>query len=175
MHAILIRAVGKLKCTVEEKDPESCCQGGPLVRALKVIDDSPMLIQHAINTRIEVVKQYGELPLVTCHAGHINQVFLNILNNAQQAIEDTGTITIMTSTAGNEVRVVITDDGVGIDPEGISKIFDAGYTTKAVGMGTGLGLSICHQIMQDHGGRIEVASEPGKGSAFGIVLPIKQA
>ena len=134
-----------------------------------------MLIHHTTKTRIEVVKQYGQLPLVSCHTGRINQVFLNILNNAQQAIDGTGQITIVTSAAGNEVHVAIADDGVGIDPERIDKIFDAGYTTKAVGMGTGLGLSICHQIMQDHDGRIEVESEPGKGSTFTIILPATQA
>ena len=136
------------------------------------LEDSLMLIHHATKTRIEVVKQYGQLPLVSCHAGRINQVFLNILNNAQQAIDGTGMITVTTSTGGGEVRVAIADDGVGIDPEGIDKIFDAGYTTKAVGMGTGLGLSICYQIMQDHDGRIEVESEPGSGSTFTIILPV---
>jgi PAS domain S-box-containing protein len=213
MHETLMRAVGKLRCTVEEKSPEACCEGGALERALKVIDDSHkviatgservativrslrnfaradddemqdtdlhqgledslILIHHATKTRIEVVKQYGQLPLVSCHAGRINQVFLNILNNAQQAIDGTGKITVTTSTVGDEVRVAIADDGGGIDPERIGKIFDAGYTTKAVGMGTGLGLSICYQIMQDHDGRIEVESEPGNGSTFTIILPV---
>jgi len=144
------------------------------------LDDSLMLINHATKTRIEVIKHYGELPLATCFSGRINQVFLNILNNAQQAIEGTGQITITTSaitnsgttsSGTNEVRIAIADNGVGIDPERIGKIFDAGYTTKAVGMGTGLGLSICYQIVEDHNGRIEVDSAPGQGSTFTIVLP----
>ena len=214
MHETLMRAVDKLKCTVEQASPEACCHGGPLARALKVIDDSHnvietgservaailrslrnfarrddgemeevdlhqgledslRLIQHETKTRIEVVRDYGELPPVRCHPGRINQVFLNILNNAQQAIEGAGKITITTSTDGGEIRTAIADSGVGIEPERIGQIFDAGYTTKDVGMGTGLGLSICHQIMQDHNGRIEVESAPGQGSTFTIVLPLK--
>ena len=214
MHETLMRAVDKLRCTVEENSPEACSQGGPLARALKVIDDSHKviatgservagivrslrnfarhddgemedvdlhqgledslrLIQHETKTRIEVVKNYGELPLVPCFPGRLNQVFLNILNNAQQAIEGTGRITVTTSTTGDVVRVAIADSGVGIEPERIGEIFDAGYTTKEVGMGTGLGLSICHQIMQDHNGRIEVESTPGQGSTFTIVLPLQ--
>ena len=217
MHETLMRAVGKLKGTVEESNPEACCQGGALERALKVIDDSHkvietgsdrvaaivrslrnfaraddeqmqdtdlhqgledslMLIHHATKGRIEVSKNFGELPLVPCYSGRINQVFLNILNNAQQAIDGSGgQITITTSAAAGEVRVAIADNGSGIDPERIDRIFDPGYTTKAEGMGTGLGLSICYQIMQDHNGRIEVESEPGHGSTFTIVLPASLA
>ena len=213
MHETLMRAVDKLRSTVEDESPEACCEGGPLARALKVIDDSHQvihtgaervtgivrslrnfarhddgemedvdlhqgledslrLIQHETKTRIEVVKEYGELPFVPCYPGRINQVFLNILNNAQQAIEGTGRITVTTSTADGEVRVAIADSGVGIEPDRIDEIFDAGYTTKEIGMGTGLGLSICHQIVADHNGRIEVESTPGQGSTFTVVLPL---
>jgi two-component system NtrC family sensor kinase len=84
-----------------------------------------------------------------------------------------GTITIRTWREGQEIKVAISDTGVGIPPENLSKIFDPGFTTKGVGVGTGLGLSICYKIIQDHHGKISVDSEVGKGTTFTITLPIK--
>ena len=139
------------------------------------LDDSLMLVHHDIKNRVEVVKEYSDIPLVKCCSGRINQVFLNLLTNAQQAIEARGVITVTTTRDRDEVRVAISDTGRGIPTDEVAKIFDPGYTTKGVGEGTGLGLSICHQIMEDHRGRIEVETEVGTGSTFTVVLPIEPA
>jgi signal transduction histidine kinase len=118
------------------------------------LDDSLMLIHHDIKHRIEVTREYGPVPPLQCYPGRLNQAFLNILNNAQQAIPDKGTITITTTLHGNEAHVAIADTGSGIPAELRAKIFAPGVTTKGVGKGTGLGLSICLQIIQDHKGRL---------------------
>jgi signal transduction histidine kinase len=99
-------------------------------------------------------------------------VFLNILINARQAINGPGEISITTYRKGNRAFIEISDNGSGIVPERLSRIFDPGFTTTGVGVGTGLGLSICYQIVQDHKGEIEVTSEVGKGTTFTIILPM---
>ena len=136
------------------------------------LEDTLMLVYHDIKNRIEIERDYGELPMVSCYPGRLNQVFLNILNNAQQAIEDKGTIGVTTRVAGDEVRIEIADSGVGIAEDQRQRIFEPGFTTKGVGVGTGLGLSICWKIVEEHGGRIEVESEVGQGTVFAVVLPI---
>jgi two-component system NtrC family sensor kinase len=139
------------------------------------LDDSLVLIHHNIKNRIEVVRNYGQIPRINCYSGRLNQVFLNILSNAQQAIEGKGVIEVTTSQSEGEARIAISDTGSGMTDADLEKIFDSGYTTKGAGAGTGLGLSISHQIMEDHGGRIEVQSELGKGSTFTVVLPLRDA
>ena len=122
-----------------------------------------------------VKKLFGQIPKVSCSPSQINQVFLNLLTNAAQATpESGGTITVRTllRDAGH-VAVEVIDNGHGIPPEVQGKIFDPFFTTKAVGEGTGLGLSISYKIIASHGGRIEVASEVGKGTRFTVVLPLK--
>ncbi|MBT5876699.1 MAG: PAS domain S-box protein [Candidatus Latescibacteria bacterium] len=138
------------------------------------IDSTLTLVHHQLKNRIEVNRNFGALPLVSCHPGQINQVLMNILVNASQAIEGNGEITIATSTMGeNSVRIDISDTGKGIDKDQLARIFDPGFTTKGSGVGTGLGLSIVHQIIDEHGGSIEVESEPGEGSTFSIILPVQ--
>lgn len=100
--------------------------------------------------------------------------FMNALNNASQAIQGKGTITIKTSKEKEKIRISIIDDGEGIKKENLSKIFDPGFTTRGVGVGTGLGLSISFNIIKDHNGEIKVKSEEGKGTEILIILPIKQ-
>jgi signal transduction histidine kinase len=136
------------------------------------LEDTLMLVYHDIKNRIEVVRNYGDIPPVCCRRSRLNQVFLNILTNAQQAIPERGRIEISTARVGAEVHVTIADSGVGIPPQNLERIFAAGFTTKQVGQGTGLGLSISQQIVAEHGGRIEVRSTPGQGSAFTVVLPV---
>jgi len=137
------------------------------------LDSTLTIVQHKMKGRIRVERQYGNLPLVECHPNRINQVLMNLLVNAAQAIPERGVITITTARKNDSVSIAISDDGVGISTENISKIFDPGFTTKGVGVGTGLGLSICYKIIQEHGGRIDV--ESGKhGTTFTVVLPIKQ-
>ncbi len=135
------------------------------------LEDSLMLIFHDIKNRIDIVRDFAELPRICCYPSRLNQVFLNILNNAQQAIEGRGTITIRTQARADEVVVEIADTGSGINEEDLARVFEPGFTTKGVGVGTGLGLSICYQIVQDHKGRIEVESQVGKGTSFRIFLP----
>ena len=126
-----------------------------------------------IKHKAEVVREFGDLPKIRCAPSQINQVVLNLVTNAAQAIETSGTIRIRTRAVGAFVYLVITDDGRGIPPENLEKIFDPFFTTKAIGEGTGLGLSIVIKIIKDHGGEIKVKSIPGKGTAFCISLPIE--
>ncbi len=137
------------------------------------LDSTLMLLQNEMKNRITVHRQYGSLPKVHCHPGHLNQVFMNLLLNAVQAIEGQGNIWIRTEQQGEEVLIEIRDDGRGIPPEIVTKIFDPFFTTKPVGQGTGLGLSISYNIIKEHGGRIEVESQPGAGTTFRIYLPIQ--
>ena len=134
----------------------------------KEIDLTLDLIRHETKNRITIVKNYGELPPVKCYPNMLNQVFMNILVNATQAIENEGVITIDTSFKNKTLTVKIKDTGCGIkEPE---KIFFAGYTTKGVGVGTGLGLAISQKIIEKHNGKIEVFSEINKGSEFVITI-----
>jgi signal transduction histidine kinase len=125
--------------------------------------------------RIEVVRHLGEVPEIVCAPAQINQVILNLLLNAQQAIAATGReggrIEVSTRASRKEVTLEIKDDGCGIPAQLLSRIFDPFFTTKPVGEGTGLGLSISHGIVSDHGGRIEVESAPGQGALFRVTLP----
>lgn len=135
------------------------------------IDSTLTLLEHHMKDRITVEKQYGDLPMVECYAGQLNQVFMNLLTNAVDAIEDEGTITIATRVENDGVAISFTDTGAGISKEAKSQIFDPFFTTKDIGKGTGLGLSISYGIVEKHGGKIGVESEAGKGTTFTIVLP----
>lgn len=139
------------------------------------LEDTLVLIHNDIKHHITVVKDYGEVPPVSCYPSQLNQVFLNLLINASQAIrvhKEKGTITIKTERRGQRAVIRISDDGVGIAEENQLRIFDPGFTTKGVGIGTGLGLSICYQIIQNHHGDIKVSSSPGKGATFTVDIPL---
>ena len=138
------------------------------------LDSTLTILQNKTKGRIEIVKSYGDLPLVECYPGQLNQVFLNILNNAIQAIPAQGKITIATRVSNNQVIVSIKDTGKGMTDEIKQHIFDPFFTTKQVGEGTGLGLSISYGIIEKHDGKIEVKSEPGAGTEFIILLPLQQ-
>lgn len=137
----------------------------------KEIDLTLDLIRHETKNKIELIKNYGELPLIKCYPNMLNQVFMNILINACQSIDKSGQITITTGFKNNNLTVKIKDNGKGISPDKIDKIFTAGYTTKGVGVGTGLGLAISDKIVQKHNGRISVNSTIGEGSEFTITIP----
>ncbi len=136
---------------------------------------------------IEVIKEYGELPKIKCHPGLLNQVFMNILANAMDALEESSsqtknsanstfpTITIKTETIDNKsICIRIEDNGPGIPQDNIVRLFDPFFTTKPVGKGTGLGLSISHQIVvEKHCGKLQCVSQPGKGTEFIIEIPIR--
>ncbi len=136
------------------------------------LDNTLILVQHELKNRIEVVKDYGKLPLVKCYPNQLNQVFMNLLVNASHAIESQGKIYIHTSHKNGTIVVEIRDTGKGISQKDLQRIFDPGYTTKGFGVGTGLGLSIVYQIMKDHKGMIDVESELGQGTTFRIILPM---
>jgi signal transduction histidine kinase len=121
--------------------------------------------------RIE--RRYEDLPRVSCVPQELIQVFLNLLLNASQSFEGPGTIRLTTRLEGDCALVEVTDDGAGIDPASVERIFEPFFTTKPVGEGTGLGLSIARQIVINHGGSIQVRSEPGRGTTFCIRLPLK--
>lgn len=135
------------------------------------LEDTLTLIHHEIKHHITVNREYGDIPPIACYPGKLNQVFLNMLNNARQAIKDKGEIIIRTYQKDGHIILQFIDNGSGISKENLKRIFDPGFTTKGVGVGTGLGLSICFQIIRDHRGKIKVDSEPGKGTTFTIELP----
>jgi PAS domain S-box-containing protein len=137
------------------------------------LDSTLNIVSNEIKYKADVVREYGDIPEVECLSSQLNQVFMNLLVNAAHAIEERGTITVRTGSKGDEVWVEVADTGKGIAPEHLKKIFDPFFTTKPVGKGTGLGLSLSYGIIQKHHGRIEVESEPGKGTTFRVWLPVK--
>jgi signal transduction histidine kinase len=131
------------------------------------------IVNNEIKYKAKVVKQYGGLKPFECVGSQINQVFMNLLVNAAQAIQDSGLITIRTGYQNSEwLWVEIEDNGIGMSEDIQARIFDPFFTTKPVGQGTGLGLSLSYKIIQDHHGLIEVESVPGRGSRFRIILPV---
>lgn len=147
----------------EEVDINECLRGALLIA------------RNAIKDKAEIILQLGELPRVPCAPSQINQVLLNLLNNAAQAIEGFGQIVLKTWAEDSAVFISLQDSGRGMPAAVMARIFDPFFTTKPVGQGTGLGLSISYKIIQDHGGQIRVASEPGRGTRFLIRLPRPQA
>ncbi|MBW4686155.1 MAG: HAMP domain-containing protein [Komarekiella atlantica HA4396-MV6] len=145
------------------------------------IDNTLLILNHRFHSEIEVIKKYGDLPLVECYPAQLNQVFMNILSNAIDVLLDhkgqsdkNKQIIINTLKIDDSfIQVGIKDNGFGIPQEIKNKLFDPFFTTKPVGKGTGLGLSICYQIVDKHKGKIEVTSELEQGTEFVIVLPIK--
>ena len=138
------------------------------------LEVSLRLLESRWRDRIEIHRDYGTLPPVECDPGQVNQVFMNVLANACDAIPERGNLWLTTRAEGDQVRVTIRDDGVGMAPEVVSRIFDPFFTTKEVGGGTGLGLAISQGVVAAHGGWIEVESAPGRGATFRIILPLAQ-
>ncbi|MBD2521763.1 ATP-binding sensor histidine kinase [Nostoc sp. FACHB-133] len=152
------------------------------------IDSTLLILHHRLEEKahrpgIDVIKEYGQLPEVSCYASQINQVFMNILNNAIDALDSSftnedrqtkiPTIQIRTKmTNANTVTIQIADNGSGMSDEVKQRLFDPFFTTKPIGTGTGLGLSISHSIVEKHRGRISVISEPGKGAEFSLSIPL---
>lgn len=137
------------------------------------LDSTLLLLRHELRDGVEVIREYGDLPRVHCRPTQLNQLFMNLLLNAAQAIQGDGTITIRTRLARERVEVEVEDTGVGISRAAREHIFEPGFTTRGGRVGMGLGLSICRQIVDDHGGEIEVRSEPGRGSTFLVSLPTR--
>jgi signal transduction histidine kinase len=138
------------------------------------LDSTIEILRHEIKQKeIRLERRYQELPLITCHPGKINQVFLNLLVNAVQACEPGGVVQVRSDRSPAGVLIEVEDNGSGIRPEHLPHIFDPFFTTKPVGQGTGLGLSVSYGIIRDHGGEIEVDSAPGRGSVFRVRLPLR--
>jgi signal transduction histidine kinase len=137
-----------------------------------ILDAAQRMARPRLRDGIALERVSAALPPLECAPRELEQVFLNLLLNAADAIGAGGTIRITTSLEGDRVRVDVADDGAGIAPENLPRVFDPFFTTKPVGEGTGLGLSICYEIVERHGGEIEVSSELGHGTVFSIRLPL---
>ena len=178
----IIEIVKSLRSFTRSDQPEM-----KVVNIHEGIDSTLMILQNRLkaragNTGIQVIKEYGMLPLVECYPGQLNQVFMNILSNAIDALEEyrqdkEGIITIRTEVLeeNSHVRIRIKDSGSGVTEDARQRIFDPFFTTKPIGKGTGLGLSISYQIVvEKHCGQLKCISAPGEGAEFLIELPIRQ-
>jgi len=130
------------------------------------------LLRNQYKNRIQIHKEYGDIPKIRGYAGKLNQVFMNLLSNAFHAVQANGDVWIRTRPEANGVEVEIEDNGVGIPPENLKRIFEPFFSTKPVGQGTGLGLSISYGIIEQHQGKINVSSTVNKGTCFTVRLPI---
>ncbi|HXV61947.1 MAG TPA: PAS domain S-box protein [Vicinamibacteria bacterium] len=137
------------------------------------IEDALALLHAELAGRVDVVRDYGDLPSVICHPADLNQVFLNLLKNASQAIAGRGTIAISTSVEGEMARLSFRDSGKGISEHRLKSIFDPVFSTKAERVGAGLGLAISSQIVKQHGGELTVDSRLGEGSVFTVRVPLR--
>jgi two-component system NtrC family sensor kinase len=126
-----------------------------------------------LRTKVVVEKNYGVLPLIACAPQELQQVFLNLIINAEQSIAATGSIRVRTEAQPHAVKVWIEDDGCGVPSELLDRIFDPFFTTKSVGEGTGLGLGIAHEIVRKHGGELRIDSTSESGTSFCVTLPVE--
>ena len=138
------------------------------------IDNTLVLLKNKLKLNVKVIKDYGKIPLIRCIANQLNQVFLNLIVNAADAIIGNGTIWIKTYMEEDNIFISIKDSGSGIPVEYINRIFEFGFSTKEVGKGTGLGLAIVYNIIEKHNGIVELKSKEGEGTEFIIQLPLNQ-
>jgi len=139
------------------------------------IESALTIGKNALKHKVEVIRQLGDIPTISCAPSQINQVFLNLLTNAAQAMDEPGNVLLKTWADEQTVYASVEDNGRGIPEDLLATIFDPFVTTKPIGEGTGLGLSICYQIVERHGGQIRVVSKPSVGTKFVIALPRAQA
>ena len=144
-----------------------------LIDVYKGLESTLNVVYYELKYKAIVTKNLGEIPMVEGFPQKLNQVFMNILVNAGQAIEEKGEIKIQTKKEGKYVVITISDTGCGIKEENLPKIFDPFFTTKEIGKGTGLGMNIAYNIIEEHKGKIHVKSIVGKGTTFTIILPGK--
>jgi signal transduction histidine kinase len=136
------------------------------------LDSTLNIVWNELKYKASIVKDYSDMTEVKCYPQQLNQVFINILVNAAQAIEKQGEIRIATRQTGDQVEIAISDTGQGIPEKNLNRIFDPFFTTKPVGKGTGLGLNVSYNIIKKHEGTITVHSELGKGTTFIIRVPV---
>lgn len=139
------------------------------------LESTLALLRHEMGGRVELLRDYGSLPAVECYPHQLNQLFMNLLLNAIQAVREQGTVTIRTRAVDAGVAIEISDTGVGIPPENLGRIFQPGFTTKNSRVGMGMGLLICRRIVEQHDGTIEVRSAPGGGTTFVVGIPLRLA
>jgi two-component system, NtrC family, sensor kinase len=132
------------------------------------------LLRNQYKNRIEIHKEFRDIPKIQGYSGKLHQVFMNLLSNAFHAVRGNGDVWIRTRSTSGAVEIEIEDNGVGIAKENLKRIFEPFFTTKPIGQGTGLGLSISYGIIEQHEGKISVASVPEKGTTFTVRLPIFQ-
>jgi signal transduction histidine kinase len=138
------------------------------------IDSTLNIFADEVRSRADVIKEYGTIPEIECLPSQLNQVVMNLVVNAADAIGvERGEIIVRTGADGDHVWIEVADAGAGIAGGNLSRIFDPFFTTKPVGQGSGLGLSVCYGIVRKHHGRIDVRSEIGKGTIFRIELPVR--
>ncbi len=168
--------IGRVKTIVQNlkdfSDPDSM-ERWQWADLHKGLDSTLTILRRELQGKAEITKEYGQIPEVECLPSQINQVFMNLLMNAIQAIEKQGVISIETGVDSGEVWVSITDTGKGVLPEYLNRVFEPFFTTKTDGQGRGLGLSMSYGIVKKHHGSIEVQSEENKGTTFTIWLPVK--
>jgi signal transduction histidine kinase len=136
------------------------------------IESTLAIVWNELKYKATVKKEYGDLPLTRCNLGELNQVFMNLLVNAAQAIDTKGEIIVRTGRENGSIFVTISDTGCGIPADRMNRIFEPFFTTKEVGKGTGLGLSIAYEIVKKHNGELSVQSEPGLGTIFRVTIPV---
>jgi signal transduction histidine kinase len=137
----------------------------------ETIESALTLLAHKTKGRITIVRELDPAPPMQCYPQEIGQVVMNLLVNAVQAIETTGTVTVRTRALQDGVQIDVEDTGVGMSEELLGRIFEPGFTTKGARVGMGLGLLLARQIVERHRGRITVQSVPGQGSRFSVLLP----
>ncbi|MBC8412255.1 MAG: response regulator [Nitrospira sp.] len=150
---------------------ESDCQ---LSDINECIESTLDIIWNELKYKVDLKKEYGEIPRTMCYPQQLNQVFMNLLINAVQSIDNKGEIGIKTWSENNSINISITDTGSGIPPDKLQKVFEPFFTTKEPGKGTGLGLSICYEIIKKHKGEMTVQSEIGKGTVFTVQIPVME-
>jgi two-component system, NtrC family, sensor kinase len=169
--------LGRVKAIVQ--DLKNFSRGGAdeeweMVDLHGALESTLNIVRNEIKYKARIETHYGALPEVECLPSRLNQVFLNLLVNAGQAIDANGRVLIETGVEGDEAWIAVEDTGCGIPKENLNRIFEPFFTTKPVGQGTGLGLSLSYSIVRKHGGRIEVDSEVGRGTRFTVRLPLRQ-
>lgn len=141
------------------------------------LDSTLVIVRNTLGSNIDIVKEYGNIPIIECYPGKLNQVFLNIITNGLQAINEKykeqkgGTMVIKTEAIEDGIKIIIKDNGIGMDEATMKKVFEPFFTTKPVGEGTGLGMSIVYNTINKHNGKIEFDSVLGEGTEFVITLP----